>query len=269
MSEPLLADFAAAIASGAITVVDLTHTLRPDFPVIVLPPEFGQCRPFRREEVSRYDERGPTWYWNDISMSEHAGTHFDAPAHWISGRDLSANTVDAIAPADLIGPACVIDISQRAAKDPDALMTRADIEAWEVVHGSIPPRAWVLLRTGWSAKVGTDAYLGMQKDGAHSPGPDGEAIGFLVEERDILGFGTETVGTDAGQAADLEPPYPAHARLHGAGRFGLQCLAGLDRLPATGAILIAAPLKIEAGSGSPSRILALVSSSPSASKAVS
>ncbi|MEM7567393.1 MAG: cyclase family protein [Pseudomonadota bacterium] len=249
---------AAGIASGTVEVIDLTHALTPDFPVIVLPPEFGQCRPFRIEEVSRYDERGPAWYWNDISLSEHAGTHFDAPAHWVSGRHLPANTVDAVPPADLIGPACTIDISKRAAADPDALLTRADIEAWEAEHGAIPPRAWVLLRTGWGAKVGTDAYLNLKADGAHSPGPHPDAIRFLVEERDIAGFGTETVGTDAGQASHLDPPYPAHHYLHGAGRYGLQCLANLDRLPPTGAVLIAPPLKIEGGSGSPLRVLALI-----------
>ena len=78
---------AAAIAQGEIEVIDLTHTLAPDFPTIVLPPEFGQCAPFRMEEISRYDERGPAWYWNDISTGEHTGTHFDAPVHWVTGRD--------------------------------------------------------------------------------------------------------------------------------------------------------------------------------------
>ena len=254
----LVEAFAAGIASGAVEVVDLTHALTPDFPVIVLPPELGQCRPFRIEEVSRYDERGPAWYWNDISMSEHAGTHFDAPAHWVSGRHLPANTVDAVPPADLIGPACVIDMSERAAADPDALLTREDIEAWESGHGAIPSRAWVLLRTGWGAKVGTDEYLNLREDGAHSPGPHPVAMRFLVEERDVLGFGTETVGTDAGQASHLDPPYPAHHFLHGAGRYGLQCLAHLDRLPPTGALLIASPLKIGGGSGSPCRVLAFL-----------
>lgn len=252
-----LAAMAEALSLGSVRVVDLTHTLAPDFPVIVLPPEFGQCRPFRMEEVSRYDERGPAWYWNDLSMSEHAGTHFDAPAHWITGRDRPRATVDAIDPADFLGPARVVDIAERAASDPDALMTPADIEAHEAAHGPIPPRAWVLLRTGWSRLVGDPAYLGMREDGAHSPGPSAEAIRMLVS-RGILGFGTETVGTDAGQAAHLAPPYPAHAILHGAGCFGLQCLAGLDSLPEAGALLMAAPLKVRAGSGSPLRVLALV-----------
>ena len=81
---------------------------------------------------------------------------------------------------------------------------------------------------------------------------------FLVEERGVIGFGSETIGTDAGQAAHFRPPYPCHAFMHGAGRYGLQCLANLDQLPATGALVIAAPLKILRGSGSPVRALALV-----------
>ena len=253
-----LEDFAGRLASGAVRVVDLTHALTPDFPVIVLPPEFGQCRPFRIEEVSRYDARGPAWYWNDISMSEHAGTHFDAPAHWISGRHLPANTVDAVPPEKLVAPVRVIDFTEASAADRDALMGVAEIEAHEAAHGRIPEGCWVLLRTGWSDLVGTAAYLGLEADGAHSPGPDADAMRLLVEERGIIGFGTETVGTDAGQGSHLDPPYPAHFILHGAGRYGLQCLANLHRLPAAGAILIAAPLKIGGGSGSPCRVLALV-----------
>ena len=248
----------SGIASGAVRIVDLTHSLTPDFPVMILPPEFGQCQPFRMEEVSRYDVRGPAWYWNNISMSEHAGTHFDAPAHWVSGRQLPQATVDALPLERLVAPVAVLDFSAESAADRDFLLTREHVEAWEAEHGRIAPGQWVLFRTDWYKLVGTDAYLGMEKDGAHSPGPDAGAIRFLVEERDIIGFGTETVGTDAGQGSHLSPPYPAHYILHGAGRYGLQCLANLDQLPPTGATLICPPLKIRDGSGSPLRVLALV-----------
>ena len=191
-------------------------------------------------------------------MSEHAGTHFDAPAHWISGRHEPLATVDALPLDRFVAPAAVLDFSTEAAADRDFLLTPAHIETWEAAHGKIAAGTWVLFRTDWSRLVGTDAYLGMESDGAHSPGPSAEAIEFLVKDRDILGFGTETVGTDAGQGAHLSPPYPAHYILHGAGRCGLQCLANLDQVPPTGAILIAAPLKIRDGSGSPLRVLALV-----------
>src|SRR5579875_881609 len=156
--------FARAVAHGDIEVVDLTHTLSPDFPTIVMPPEFGQCAPFRMEEISRYDERGPAWYWNNISMGEHTGTHFDAPIHWISGKDLPNASVDTLPVADFIAPACVIDVSAQSAADPDYVLTVADVEAWEERHGRIPPRSWVLLRTDWS-KRGSRAYANMGEDG--------------------------------------------------------------------------------------------------------
>ena len=252
-----LATLAADLSAGRVEVIDLTHTLDPDFPVIILPPEFGQCARFRMEEVSAYDHRGPAWKWNNISMSEHTGTHFDAPSHWVSGKDVPLGSVDEI-PVDMfVGPVVVIDCSAEAAANADFFMTPAHIEAWEAANGTIPPDAWVLMRTDWSKRSG-GAYLNMKEDGPHSPGPTPEAIRFLIEERAIRGFGTETVGTDAGQGMHLTPPYPAHFLLHGAGKYGLQCLANLDRLPPTGAVLMAAPLKIKGGTGSPLRVLAMV-----------
>lgn len=253
----VLADLAGAMATGSVEVVDLTHTLDPDFPVIILPPEFGQCARFRMEEISAYDHRGPGWKWHNISMSEHTGTHFDAPVHWVSGRDVANGTVDEIDPSVFVGPVCVIDCSAQAAADEDHLLEPEAILAWEKVHGRIPENAWVLMRTDWSKRSGAD-YLNMREDGAHSPGPSPAAVRFLVDERGIRGFGTETVGTDSGQAMHLNPPYPAHYYLHGNGRYGLQCLRNLDRLPATGAVLLAPPLKIKNGTGSPLRVLALV-----------
>lgn len=252
-----LMDFASNIANGKTKVVDLTHTLDPDFPVIILPPEFGQCARFRMEEISCYDHRGPAWKWHNISMSEHTGTHFDAPAHWISGRDLPNASVDEIDVKNFIGPICVIDCSDGANQNDDFELTIDIIKDWEAIHGTIPPNIWVFMRTDWSKRKGME-YLNMKEDGPHSPGPTPEAVRFLVEDRDIRGFGVETVGTDAGQGAHYIPPYPAHFYLHGAGKFGLQCLCNLDQLPATGAVLMAAPLKIKNGTGSPLRVLALV-----------
>ncbi|MEM7068181.1 MAG: cyclase family protein [Pseudomonadota bacterium] len=253
----LLTEMASAIADGKIMVVDLTHTLDPDFPVIILPPEFGQCARFRMEEVSAYDHRGPGWKWNNISMSEHTGTHFDAPSHWISGRDIPNGAVDEIPAENFIGPVCVIDCSEGAAQNDDFELTPEIIHDWEAKHGQIPQDSWVLMRTDWSKRTG-EKYLNMKEDGAHSPGPNPDAIRFLVEDRGIRGFGTETVGTDAGQGVHYSPPYPAHYTLHGNGRYGLQCLRQLDKLPATGAVLVCPPLKIRNGTGSPLRVLALV-----------
>ncbi|GAB2187773.1 cyclase family protein [Roseibium sp. LAB1] len=247
----------SGLASGAVRIVDLTHTLDPDFPVIVLPPEFGQCARFRMEEISAYDHRGPAWKWHNISMSEHTGTHFDAPSHWISGKDVPNGSVDEIPAAAFVGPVVVIDCSKGAAENDDFELTPEIIADWESVHGRIPEDAWVLMRTDWSRRRGAE-YLNMRADGPHSPGPTPDAIRFLIDKRNIRGFGTETVGTDAGQGAHYVPPYPAHYFLHGSGKYGLQCLANLDQLPATGAVLIAAPLKIKNGTGSPLRVLAMV-----------
>lgn len=252
----VLAEMVAAMARGAVRVVDLTHTLDPDFPVIVLPPEFGQCARFRMEEVSAYDHRGPAWKWHNLTLNEHTGTHFDAPIHWISGRDVPHGAVDEIDPAAFVGPVVVIDCTAGAARDDDFELTPEIIAAHEAEHGAIPSGAWVLMRTDWSKRSGAD-YLNMSEDGPHSPGPTPAAIRALLA-RDVRGFGTETVGTDAGQGAHYDPPYPAHYLLHGAGKFGLQCLRGLDQLPPNGAVLIAAPLKIKGGTGSPLRVLALV-----------
>ncbi len=262
-SNEILAALASGIAGGTIEVVDLTNTLGADFPVIVLPPEYGQCEPFRMETLSRYDGDGPAWYWNNISMNEHTGTHFDAPVHWVTGKDLPDATVDAVAPKNFVAPAVVIDISMQAAADADFVLTRAFLEDWESHNGPIPARHWIALRTDWYKRVGTPAYLNLKNDGAHSPGPDAGAVTFLVGERDCIGLAVETVGTDAGQAYRFDPPLPAHSILHGNGRFGLQCLRNLDRLPTRGAVIVAAPLKIAGGSGSPLRVVALIPGNPS------
>jgi kynurenine formamidase len=252
-----LTAFAGALATGEIRVVDLTQPLSPDTPALQLPEQFGQCAGFSQREVSRYDERGVAWYWNEFTMNEHTGTHFDAPVHWVTGKDLPNNSVDNLPVKDLIAPAVVLDFSSAAAADPDFLLTRSAIEDWEGARGRIESGSWVFFRTDWSKRTGDD-YTNRSEDGPHTPGPDVEAVRFLVEERDVLGFGVETIGTDWGQAHSLIPPYPAHHFLHGAGKYGLQCLANLDQLPARGSVVVAAPLKIVGGSGSPLRALALV-----------
>lgn len=254
-----LSQLLAGLTSGGIKVVDLTHTLSPDFPAIALPPEYGQCQPFRVEEVSRYDDRGPSWYWNNFSCGEHTGTHFDAPAHWVSGRALPNNTTDTIPVDNFVGPACVIDCIAEADADPNFLLTVDFIKQWEAIHGQIPPGSWILMHTGWSKRADDPAaFQNYDEEGQHTPGPSADCVRFLVDERKILGFGTETIGTDTGQAAYLRPPYPCHSFVHGANRYGLQCLANLEQLPPTGAVIICPPLKIERGSGSPTRVIALV-----------
>jgi kynurenine formamidase len=155
------------------------------------------------------------------------------------------------------GPACVIDIAAEVAKNEDYLLMPEHVEAWEKKNGRIPRGAWVLLRTGWSRRTGRDAFLNVKEDGPHSPGFHKTTSELLAKDRDVLGVGVETVGTDAGQAGTFDPPFPNHGTMHGNGKFGLASLCNLDQLPATGAVVIAAPLKIVNGSGSPLRVLAI------------
>jgi kynurenine formamidase len=256
LKTDLLMQFARALTSGGIRVVDLSQPLDSATPVIQLPPDFGQTWPFRLEEISHYDVRGPAWYWNNFSCGEHTGTHFDAPIHWVSGKDHPANATDSIPVEKFIAPACVIDVSREAAADPDFLLTPQHVEQWEQTHGRVEAGSWLLMRTDWSKRRGAD-FANMKEDGSHVPGPHPDLVPFLARERDVIGFGSEGVGTDAGQAYRFDPPFPCHSIMHGSNKFGLASLTNLDQLPPRGALLITTPLKIVNGSGSPCRVLAL------------
>ena len=253
----LLMQLVAELNAGTINVVDLTQPLGPDTPVIGLPPIFASSPGVSLEVISRFDDKGPAWYWNTITMGEHTGTHFDAPVHWITGKDLPDNACDTIPAKRFVGPACVIDVTRECDADPDFLLLPEHVFAWEAMHGRIPAGAWVLLRTGWSRRADAKSFLNVRDDGPHTPGFHRSTSELLARDRDILGVGVETVGTDAGQAGTFDPPFPNHATMHGAGKFGLASLTNLDKLPPVGAIVIAAPLKIVRGSGSPVRVLAI------------
>jgi kynurenine formamidase len=249
----LLSDLAEAIAGGSVEVVDLTAPLSSQTPILQLPEPLGNTRPFGLQEISRYDERGPAWYWNNINTGEHTGTHFDAPIHWVTGRD--GEDVSQVPPARLVAPAVVIDHTERAAADPDFLLGIDDVKSWQAEHGPLPEGGWLLYRTGWSSR-GEDgeAFL----NAGRTPGIATECARWLADEAPIVGLGVETVGTDAGAAHSFDPPFPCHSFLLGAGKYGLTQLRNLDRLPTRGALVVAAPLPILGGSGSPCRVLALV-----------
>ena len=253
----LLMQLVAELNAGTINVVDLTQPLGPDTPVIGLPPIFASSPGVSLEVISRFDDNGPAWYWNTITMGEHTGTHFDAPVHWITGKDLPDNACDTIPAKRFVGPACVIDVTSECDADPDFLLLPEHVIAWETTHGRIPAGAWVLLRSGWSRRADAKAFLNVRDDGPHTPGFHKSTSELLARDRDVLGVGVETVGTDAGQAGTFDPPFPNHATMHGAGKLGLASLTNLDKLPPVGAIVIAAPLKIVRGSGSPVRVLAI------------
>jgi kynurenine formamidase len=253
----VLKDLVAAIANGNIEVLDLTAPLSGDTPIIKLPPPFANTRSFELTEISNYDERGPAWYWNDISTGEHVGTHFDAPVHWVTGRE--GIDVSQVPARQLIAPAAVIDKSRECADNPDYLLEVSDIEAWQREHGSLPAGGWLLYRTGWDARAGDQqTFLNADQTGPHTPGMSVECARWLATQAPVIGVGVETVGTDAGKAHSFDPAFPCHAFLLGAGKYGLTQLANLARLPPMGAVVIAGPLPIVHGSGSPARVLALI-----------
>lgn len=203
--------------------------------------------------------KGPTkagffYYANAFCSPEHGGTHLDAPMHFAEGRWTSSDI-----PADrLVGPAVVIDISEKAARDPDYALTRADIAAWETAHGRIPEGAIVLLRTGWSARwPDKKTYLGDDTPGdashLHFPSFGAEAAAFLAQERRPRLLGVDTASVDNGPSRD----FPVHRILAAANISGLENLTNLDQIPATGGYVIALPMKIAAGSGGPARVIGL------------
>ncbi|GAB3314894.1 cyclase family protein [Geodermatophilus aquaeductus] len=253
----LLSSFAEALASGSLEVVDLTAPLSSTTPVIQLPPPFAQTARFELEELSRYDDRGPAWYWNNFRTGEHTGTHFDAPNHWVTGRD--GDDVASVPVRRLVGPAAVLDFSAQVAEDPDFLLEVEHVQQWEATHGPLPEGGWLLYRTGWDTRAfSQEDFLNADESGPHTPGISPECARWLAEQAPVIGLGVETVGTDAGAAHSFDPPFPCHAALMGSGKYGLTQLQNLDRLPPTGTLLVAAPLPIVGGSGSPARVLALV-----------
>jgi kynurenine formamidase len=253
----VLAALLSGLRGGSIELVDLTQPLSSSTPVIQLPPQFGQTQVFELEEISRYDDRGPAWYWNNFRSGEHTGTHFDAPVHWVTGKDLA--DVASVPAGRLIAPAVVLDFSEHAAKDPDFLVEVDHINAWEADNGPLPEGGWLLLRTGWDARSQSqEAFLNADENGPHTPGLSAECARWVAEETPVLGLGTETVGTDAGRAHSFEPAFPCHSYFLGADKYGLTQLQNLASLPPTGAVVIAGPLPIVSGSGSPARVLALV-----------
>ena len=251
-----LNDLMSALSSGAIDVIDLTAPLSSATPILQLPPELGQTSRFELEEISHYDERGPAWYWNNFRTGEHTGTHFDAPNHWVTGKDL--DDVASVPVRRLIGPAAVMDVSAQVAEDPDFLVEVEHVKAWEAEHGALPDGGWLLVRTGWDSRTTQDAALNVNETGPHSPGMSVECARWVAQESPVIGLGVETVGTDAGAAHSFDPPFPCHGSLMGSNKYGLTQLQNLALLPPVGAVVIAAPLPIVSGSGSPARVLALV-----------
>ena len=252
----VLSDLTSALTSGAVQVIDLTAPLNSETPLLELPPEFGQTAQFQLEEISRYDDRGPAWYWNNFRTGEHTGTHFDAPNHWVTGKDLG--DIASVPVRSFVAPALVLDVTEQVAADPNFLIERDLVESFAAEHGGLPEGGWLLCRTGWSSRVTQQDMINNTETGPTSPGLSAACAQWVAEESPLQGIGVETVGTDAGAAHSFDPAFPCHSFLMGNNKFGLAQLQNLDQLPASGAVIIASPLKITGGSGSPARVLALV-----------
>jgi kynurenine formamidase len=252
-----LASLIEGLADGSIHVIDLTQPLSEETPLIRLPEPFVNTPGWKLRELSRYDDRGPAWYWNAFQGGEHVGTHFDAPIHWATGQD--KDDVSQVPVRNLVGPAAMIDKSADCAADPDFLLTVDHLKAFEKEHGPLPEGGWLLYRTGWDARAhDQQEFLNADDAGPHTPGIEVECSRWLAHESPIVGIGVETVGTDAGAAHSFDPPFPCHSYMLGAGKYGLTQLANLADVPPTGAVILVAPLKIVRGSGSPCRALAFV-----------
>jgi len=231
--------------------VDLSHAFGPATLYWPTPPSA-----FRLDTLAAGTTPGGFYYSAfAFSTPEHGGTHLDAPVHFHE----AGLPADRIALENLVAPAVVIDVVDQASRDPDYRLTVADVEAFERDHGAIAAGTMVLLRTGWSARWGDrKAYFGddTPNDASklHFPGYGAEAARFLVEERRIAALGVDSPSVDHGPSQD----YPVHRISAPAGVPNFENLTNLDRLPPTGAVVAALPMKIEGGSGAPLRAVALV-----------
>ncbi len=257
MSTSSVTELIAALADGSARILDLTQPLSETTPVLVLPEPFANTPHLSRRQLSRFDDAGPAWAWDVLELGEHTGTHLDAPIHWLTGRD--GEDVASISPSRLVGPVRVIDRTEQVAADPGYLLTAADLDEHEREHGPIEPGSWIFFRTGWGVRAQDEAaFLNAGEHGPVTPGPDVSGARWLADHPNVVGFGVETVGIDAGAAGGFDPAFPVHNFLLGAGRYGVTQLANLEALPVTGALLVVAPLKLVGGTGSPARVLAFV-----------
>ncbi len=246
----LLALPAAAHELDAARLVDLTH---PFDATTIYWPTF---RSFRLETAASGPTPGGVWYAaNEFCAAEHGGTHLDAPSHFAAGRW----TADEIPLGRLVGEAIVVDISDRAARDPDALLEPGDLAAFEARHGRIPEEAIVLVRTGWERFWPDRArYLGSATPGdashLHFPGVGAAAATWLTTARRLRAIGIDTASIDHGPSRDFR----AHRTLANANVPIFENLRALDALPPKGAVFLGLPMKIGGGTGGPLRAVALL-----------
>ncbi|MEM9798281.1 MAG: cyclase family protein [Pseudomonadota bacterium] len=225
------------------TIRDMTHTYDEAFPTYFGEPgiAYEQTAAFASEGFNNYR----------LTINEHTGTHIDAPLHFSADGE----AVDEIDIGDLVVPLCVIDIREKAEADPDAQVTPDDLRAWIDANDDIPDRACVAMYSGWARKVGSDAFRGADDEGVmHFPGFHPEATDMLLTETSAAAMAVDTLSLDHGPSTD----FATHYAWLPAGRYGIECLAGLADMPAAGATLIVGAPKHKRGTGGPARVLAMV-----------
>jgi len=232
----------AAMAAGHGGVEDMTYTLSDAFPTYEGEPGFSM------KQIYNFKEN----YFNlfEYTVNEHTGTHIDAPLHFSE----DGSSVDEIPVSNLVAPLCVIDIAARAAEDKDTLVTPDDIKAWMAKHGDIPAHACVAMYSGWGSKVDTDDFRGFDGEKQHYPGFHVEAATMLMEETQAASLAVDTLSLDNGISED----FATHYAWLPSGRFGIENIANLDKVPASGATLVIGAPKHKGGTGGPARIFALV-----------
>ena len=232
------------IATGKTRVIDLSYAISDK-----MVPWPGDAKGFEATVNATVEKNG--YFTRSFWMLEHYGTHMDAPAHFPPGT----TTIDKIAAERFFAPAVVVDVRKEAERDPDYQLTVKRLEAWEEKHGKIPAGAIVVLKTGWASRwPDVVRYRNQDVNGKmHFPGFSVEAAKLLLE-RKVSGLGCDTLSFDPGNSED----FPVHHLVLGAGVYQLENLADLGELPEAGAFLIAAPIKLEGGSGGAVRVFGLV-----------
>lgn len=227
---------------AADNILDLTHTLSPTFPI------WPGNEPIKLTNKGTFAKNG--FYSNRWDIGEHHGTHLDAPAHCSAG-----DTAEKIPAASLVAPAVVLDIRDRVKKDTDATVSVDDLTAWEKAHGRMPKGCAVCLNSGWDARAGdAKAFLGTDAANAlHFPGFSKAAAEFLLNERQVVGLLVDTLSIDSGAATN----FPVHKAWLGAGRWAVECVANLGKVPPSGATVFVGAPKVATASGGPTRVLAM------------
>jgi kynurenine formamidase len=234
----------AAPARAFSASLDLTHVMSPEFPTFFGVPGIEMEKKFD------FGKDGFNLYW--WHLLEHAGTHLDAPVHF-SENGIS---VEQISTEALVVPLAVIDVAAKAAQNSDYLLTRDDLLAWEKTHGKLPENCCVAMHSGWARYVADPAkFAGKDSSGVlHFPGFAVEAAQWLMKERNVSGLAVDTLSLDHGPSKDFK----VHYAWLPSGRWGLENVANLDKVPAAGATLVVGLAKVKGATGGPARLFALV-----------